>query len=473
MSSEKDVSAVAESEPVIRAENLGKAYRVYKSPSARLKQALMQGRRRYYEEFWALRSVDMEVSKGEAIGVIGRNGSGKSTLLQLICGTLTPSEGSVNTHGRVGALLELGSGFNPEFTGIENIHLNASLLGLSTETINARLDDILAFADIGDFVTQPIKTFSSGMVLRLAFAVLANVNPDVLIIDEALAVGDAVFTQRCMRFIHTAREKMPLLFVSHDPASVSALCDRCVWLNKGRLESTGPTRVVLDLYTRFCYAQMQNVDTLSAGSGGTEASEINAAELPGSAVSTVSEFLQDDPSDRGIVEISEQAETASPVFVAEGFGDGAITIESIGLTRKGSTQQDLGPFHGGEELELRIRAQCIREPNAPSVCGFLVRDKLGLVLFGDNTLLLKATYPRSIPKPGQAVECVFTFRMPALKAGEYSISIGWASGSQEAHVQNHYVNDALVITSDTDTRRPVHGRFAADILGISLQCKDP
>lgn len=471
MSSDHEVSAFAASDPVIRAENLGKAYRVYHSPSARLKQALMRGRRRYYEEFWALRGVDLEVSRGESIGVIGRNGSGKSTLLQLICGTLTPSEGSVNTHGRVGALLELGSGFNPEFTGIENIHLNASLLGLSTDTINARLDDILAFADIGDFVDQPIKTFSSGMVLRLAFAVLAHVNPDVLIIDEALAVGDAVFTQRCMRFIHTARERMPLLFVSHDPASVSALCDRCIWLNKGKLESTGPTRVVLDLYTRFCYAQMQEVEALSAGSAATEASELKAAEFQGSNVSAQPEHVQTGPEAEG--EAAKQDAAPSTVFVTEGFGDGAITIESIGLTRKGSTQQDLGPFHGGEEVELRIRALCNREPDAPSVCGFLVRDKLGLVLFGDNTLLFKDSQPRTIPKPGQAIECVFTFKMPALKAGEYSISIGWASGSQEAHVQNHYVNDALVITSDTDTRRPVHGRFAADILGISLQCKDP
>ena len=186
---------------VIRVRNIGKCYQIYDKPKDRLKQALWRGRRQYFREFWALRDVSFDVKRGETLGIIGRNGSGKSTLLQIICGTLTPSEGTVETRGRVAALLELGSGFNPEFTGIENIYLSASLHGLSNAGIEENLDKILAFADIGEFVNQPVKTYSSGMQLRLAFSVIAHIDADILVIDEALSVGDIFFTQKCMRFI--------------------------------------------------------------------------------------------------------------------------------------------------------------------------------------------------------------------------------------------------------------------------------
>lgn len=199
----------------ISVNNLSKCFQVYDNPKARLKQAIWRGRRQYYKEFWALQGVNFDLSKGESLGVIGRNGSGKSTLLQLICGTLTPTSGRVETHGRIAALLELGSGFNPEFTGLENVFLNASMLGLSKEETNTRLDDILAFADIGDFVNQPVKAYSSGMAVRLAFAVIAHVSADILIVDEALSVGDVFFNQKCMRFINRFRENGSLLFVIH------------------------------------------------------------------------------------------------------------------------------------------------------------------------------------------------------------------------------------------------------------------
>jgi len=192
---------------MIHVEDLGKCFHIYDDPTQRLKQALWRGRRQYFREFWALRNVSFEVRRGETLGVIGRNGSGKSTLLQILCGTLTPSEGQVHTRGRVAALLELGSGFNPEFTGIENIYLNASLFGLSREVTAEKLDDILAFADIGTFVDQPVKTYSSGMSVRLAFAVVAHVDADILVVDEALSVGDAFFNQKCFRFLNRQREE--------------------------------------------------------------------------------------------------------------------------------------------------------------------------------------------------------------------------------------------------------------------------
>jgi lipopolysaccharide transport system ATP-binding protein len=227
------------SEVVALARGLGKRYDIHDSPHQRLLQYLWPPARRLGREFWALRGVNIEIRRGETIGIIGRNGSGKSTLLQLLCGTIPPTEGTVELSGRVAALLELGAGFNPEFTGIENVILNASILGLTRRQIDARLDDILAFADIGDFARQPVKQYSSGMFLRLAFAVVAHVDADILVIDEALAVGDVLFVQKCLRFLHQFRERGTLLFVSHDIGMVRKLCDRAIWFEQGGVRMMG------------------------------------------------------------------------------------------------------------------------------------------------------------------------------------------------------------------------------------------
>lgn len=243
----------------IRVSNLSKCYAIYDSPRDRLKQFVMPRLRRllgrpsksYYREFWALRDVSFEVKKGETVGIIGRNGSGKSTLLQMICGTLTPTNGSIQTNGRVAALLELGSGFNPEFTGRENVYMNAAVLGLTKDEIDARFDEIAAFADIGDFIGQSVKTYSSGMMVRLAFAVIAHVDADILVVDEALAVGDAVFTQKCMRFIRRFQENGSLIFVSHDTASVQNLCKSGIWLKNGKIEQIGTAKSVSEAYLQY------------------------------------------------------------------------------------------------------------------------------------------------------------------------------------------------------------------------------
>ena len=202
-------------------------------------------------------NVSFEVKKGETVGIIGRNGSGKSTLLQMICGTLNPTSGSIQTNGRIAALLELGSGFNPEFTGRENVYMNASVLGLSKEEIDARFDDIAAFADIGDFIEQPVKTYSSGMMVRLAFAVIAHVDADILVIDEALSVGDAFFTQKCMRFLRNFMETGTVLFVSHDTGSIKNLCNYAVWLEKGQVMQEGLPKEVCELYLEAFYEAQQ------------------------------------------------------------------------------------------------------------------------------------------------------------------------------------------------------------------------
>ena len=218
-------------EIMLSVRNIWKTFAIYEKPADRLKQMLL-GRlgKKYFTEFHALKGISFDVKKGECVGIIGRNGAGKSTLLQVITGTLQPTGGELAVHGRVAALLELGSGFNPEFTGRENVYMYATVLGLSQSEIEQQYQNIIDFADIGDFIDQPVKTYSSGMMVRLAFAVVAHVSADVLIIDEALAVGDAFFQQKCMRFIRKFKEEHTILFVSHDTGAVVNLCDRAVLL---------------------------------------------------------------------------------------------------------------------------------------------------------------------------------------------------------------------------------------------------
>jgi len=238
----------------IRVSNLSKCYFIYDRSQDRLKQYIyprlqrLVGRqpKNYFREFWALRDVSFEVKKGETVGIIGRNGSGKSTLLQIICGTITPTSGTVETKGRVAALLELGSGFNPEFTGRENVYMNGAILGLSKEEIDDRFDDIAAFADIGEFINQPVKMYSSGMYIRLAFAVAVNVEPQIMIVDEALSVGDIRFQNKCLRRLNEFKESgCSILFVSHSPTMIEAFCDRVVWLDHGVVKEIGlPNKLV-------------------------------------------------------------------------------------------------------------------------------------------------------------------------------------------------------------------------------------
>ena len=265
-------------EIAIRVAGLSKCYQIYDAPRDRLKQFLWPRLRRlfrlapkkYFKEFWAVRDVSFEIGRGETVGIIGRNGSGKSTLLQIICGTLTPSSGRVDSYGRVAALLELGSGFNPECTGRENVYLNGVVLGLSREQISSRLNKILMFADIGDFIDQPVKTYSSGMVVRLAFAVIAHVDPEILVIDEALSVGDAFFQSKCASAMRALiNSGTTILFVSHDTQAVKALCDKAILLENGSIAAHGDAgSVVEEYYSRLVGAAADGVKPLSVTASG-------------------------------------------------------------------------------------------------------------------------------------------------------------------------------------------------------------
>lgn len=247
----------------ISVQGLSKCYHIYDNPRDRLKQFVMprigrlysRNSRDYFREFWALRDVSFEVKRGEVVGIVGRNGSGKSTLLQLICGTLSPTIGSIRTYGRIAALLELGSGFNPEFTGRENVYLNAAVLGLDTAEIDRRFDAIAAFAEIGQFMDQPVKTYSSGMAVRLAFAVAINVDPEILVVDEALSVGDELFQRKCFARIEDIRAKgATILFVSHSGGTVIELCDRAVLLDSGEMLASGKPKDVIGRYQKLLYS---------------------------------------------------------------------------------------------------------------------------------------------------------------------------------------------------------------------------
>jgi len=247
----------------IRVKNLSKCYQIYTNPRDRLKQFVLprlqsltrQAPQQYFSEFWALKDVSFDIKKGETVGIIGRNGSGKSTLLQMICGTLYPTCGSIQTNGRIAALLELGSGFNPEFTGRENVFLNAAVLGLSHEETEFRYDKIVAFADIGNFIDQPVKTYSSGMAVRLAFAVVINVDPQILIVDEALSVGDELFQRKCFSRIEAIRASgATILFVSHSGSQIVELCDRAVLLDAGEKLAVGAPKKIVGHYQKLLYA---------------------------------------------------------------------------------------------------------------------------------------------------------------------------------------------------------------------------
>jgi lipopolysaccharide transport system ATP-binding protein len=385
-------------EPVIEAGGLGKAYPLYRRSEDRLKQLLWGRRRKFYEEFWAVRDVNLSVGRGETVGIIGRNGSGKSTLLQLICGTLKPSAGEVRVRGRVAALLELGSGFNPEFTGRENVRVGASVLGLSADEIETRFDSIAAFADIGRFMDQPLKHYSSGMHARLAFAVCANIDADVLIVDEILSVGDAAFQQKCMRFLNRFRLHGTLLFVSHDSGAIVKLCDRALWLDQGEVQGLGHAKEMCRLYLA---AQAE------------ETAE-DSARFRLIRPQPRTRLVREPP----VVEVEATQPDRQFSFDADddSTGAGGALIEAAEIRLP-----DGAPLHvaaGGEDIELRIRGTAQRVIGR-AVVAFVWRDRLGQILFSDDTSAI-----------GNASQCIgdgkrfaasFSFRLPYLSTGPYAI----------------------------------------------------
>lgn len=391
----------------LRIENVSKQYRIYDHPGDRLKESLTRGRWKRHREFWALRDVSFEVEAGTTTGIIGPNGSGKSTLLQIITGTLEPTHGAVHHEGRIAALLELGAGFNPEFTGIENIYLNAALLGFSRKEIDARLPAIKRFAEIGDFVEQPVKTYSSGMYVRLAFAIAVSANPQILIVDEALAVGDAVFQHRCLRRIKEMQEGgATILFVSHDPHTIRALCTRAILFNAGRVEADGKPSDVLNRYQKIIMSRQHDYET----------KRLVAEEL-------------DETEELDVLD-----ENFRPLNYTYRHGDGTAEILSVELLD--AARQPIEFVETGEPVIVRMRARLNAEENDP-VCGFLIRDRHGIHIYGTNTEIQQAYFGRI--RCGEVVEATFGFSC-WLGVGEFSITAAVHSASG---VSFDWVDDCL------------------------------
>lgn len=440
------------SEWVVQVANLSKSYQIYEKPVDRLKQFIfpkIQGYcgssvKQYYKEFQALNDVSFSLKKGETLGVIGRNGSGKSTLLQAICGTLTPSSGSVVTKGRIAALLELGSGFNSDFTGRENVYLSGSILGLTKKEIDNRFQLILDFADIGEFIDRPVKTYSSGMMLRLAFAVIAHVDADLLIIDEALAVGDAFFTQKCMRFLRNFMEHGTVIFVSHDTPSVINLCDRAIWLNQGDVMIDGLPKFVCEKYLEAFFEANQGQSFASQPSK-------NVKKVKNENYTDQRKDFINNSNLRNDIEVFQFKE-GSP-----SFGKGGVRIENVQLLDE--LRNSLSYVVGGEKVTLRVVGE-VYEKIASPILGFYVKDRLGQAIFGDNTYL--STIGTNIElSRGDNVVGEFQFYMPFLPEGDYSITIAFADGTQEEHIQHHWVHDALLMKS-------ISNNFVSGLVGIPM-----
>ncbi len=416
------------SETLIRVEHVCKCYEIYEAPQHRLLQMLWRGQKKFYKEFWALRDISFEVKRGECFGIIGRNGSGKSTLLQIIAGTLAPTTGDVAVCGKVAGLLELGSGFNPEFTGIENVYMNGTVLGLSKRQIDERFDTIAGFADIGDFIQQPVKTYSSGMTMRLAFAMIANIQADILVIDEALAVGDAFFMQKCMRYLRKFKETGTLVFVSHDTAAVNNLCDRALWLESGQVKKQGLAKGTCEAYLEAFYEEQQGASAVKK----ILKTAMTRKDNGGSSKDQRLEFINQSAHRNDIELFKFDPDTPS-------FGQGGAVITDMGLlTVEG---EPLSWVVGGETVILSICAKSTQTLFSPIV-GFFVKDRLGQALFGDNTYLKMMDCPLQVEE-GQTLEARFIFQMPLLPAGDYSICTALAEGTVASHVQHHWIHDAL------------------------------
>jgi lipopolysaccharide transport system ATP-binding protein len=361
----------------IRVSGIGKRYEIYDSPRDRLKQFVLprlqryagQQPRQYFRDFWALREVSFEVGRGESVGIIGRNGSGKSTLLHLITGTLTPTSGQIHTAGRIAALLELGSGFNPEFTGRENVFLNGALLGLSQQQIEHKFDDIAAFADIGEHLEQPVKTYSSGMLVRLAFAVQVQVEPDILIVDEALAVGDALFQKRCFQQIEKLTSNgTTLLFVSHDQESVRTLTSRALLLSNGSTVAWGPSPEVVLAYRRLLHNE--------------EFMYLNAVTKDLAARTQTGLAMPDRelPEGKGV---DATGSTGPGMSARLSFGDGEVGIERVEtLDREG---KHCSAYISGDALRIRIGCKANADIENLNVAVRL-RNKEGVKIYSWGTL---------------------------------------------------------------------------------------
>lgn len=403
---------------------VSKSYSIYSSPGDRLKELATFNQRQFHTDFWALRDVSFEVKRGETFCVIGENGCGKSTLLQICAGILQPTSGTATVEGRVAALLELGSGFNPEFSGRDNVYLNGAILGLSAREMDRRFPEIESFAEIGGFIHQPVKTYSSGMSVRLAFAVAIHLDPEILLVDEALSVGDVYFRQRCMRKVHELRSRgITILFVSHSTGDVKAIGDRALWLDHGRPVALGKTDVVVSKYL----AAMAEKD-------------ISYREHHAEIV---------DKGDCGApVELVEEIPN-----IDHRFGDGRAEI--LGIAVYSEAGRKLGSLSPRTTIVVRISVRAKKNLDRPIV-GFMFRNNLGVDFAGTNTAREGYALP---PLPeGEACTVDFYIELPQLYASTFSFSPAIADGTLEHYVMCDWIDNALALEMEKSEAN-IYGQF--------------
>jgi ABC-type polysaccharide/polyol phosphate transport system ATPase subunit len=399
---------------VIEFQEVSKSYAIYDTPGDRLKELATFQRLHFHRDFWALQSVSLDIARGETFCIIGENGAGKSTLLQLVAGILQPSGGSITVNGRVSALLELGSGFNPEFTGRDNVYLSGAILGFSSAEIDAKYKSIEEFAEIGDFINQPVKTYSSGMAVRLAFSVAIHVDPDILLVDEALAVGDIYFRQRCMRKVHELRAMgVTILFVSHSMADVKALGDRTLWLDKGNSRELGDTDKVVSKYL----AAMAEKDSAYL--------ELKKPHLDARTGA-------DQPPPPEIV-------TTIP-NIDHRHGDGRAEVLGIAVLDTGGRPAQL--LEPESRIVVRISVRAKEEIQRPNV-GFILRNHLGIDFAGTNTTRDGFELPGM--KPGDIYTVDFHVDLPTLYPSHFSFSPAIADGSLVTYIMCDWIDNAITL----------------------------
>ncbi|HIX51909.1 MAG TPA: ABC transporter ATP-binding protein [Candidatus Lachnoclostridium stercoripullorum] len=418
-------------EYAIDVRDVTKIYKLYDKPIDRLKESLNPLHRNYHRDFYALNHISFQVKKGETVGIIGTNGSGKSTILKIITGVLTPTTGTVQVDGVISALLELGAGFNMDYTGIENIYMNGTMMGFSRKEMDEKLQDILDFADIGDFVYQPVKTYSSGMFVRLAFALAINVDPEILIVDEALSVGDVFFQAKCYRRMEEIRKSgTTILMVTHDMGSIIKYCDKVVLLNRGEFVAEGAPGRMVDLYKKILAGQMESLKEELE-----EMNDFSGDSVSGGGALEDKEFKKEETRGGGLMKdkIAVNANRTE-------YGDGRAEIFDFGLEDQRGNLSNL--ILKGEMFTIREKIRFFADIKAP-IFTYTIKDKKGTSLTGTNTM-----YEGADIKPvknGDVYEVSFTQKM-TLQGGEYLLSMSCTGFEGEEHVVYHRLYDVASIT---------------------------
>ena len=422
----------------ISVNDVSKMYKLYDNPMDRLKESLGLSRKKKYKEHYALNHVSFQVHKGETVGIIGTNGSGKSTILKIITGVLSPTGGEVSVNGRISALLELGAGFNGEYSGLENVYLNGSMIGFSREEIDAKLQSILDFADIGEFIHQPVKTYSSGMFVRLAFAVAINIDPEILIVDEALSVGDVFFQAKCYRKFEEFKEMgKTILFVSHDLSSIGKYCDRVVLLNKGEKLAEGGAKEMVNLYRRVLVNQYDDAD-LEEGAENAEAGQ-DGQLTDGTAGENVSK-----KEHAGGGRAMKDSLNLNPKVLEYGSKLGEIVDFAI----RDDTGMITNVIEKGKEFSVQMKVRFQADVNDP-IFAFTLKDLKGTEITGTNTMYEHT--PVKPQKAGDVREITFKQIMP-LEAGEYMLCLGCTGYKDGDFTVFHRLYDVCNLTVITDKK---------------------